>query len=185
MQVPLEFKHQSERPTEPGDYLLFNQCDGFHIAYANVIDDEFLGFFNWLGDLSEYDDETYVAWARLPESELLYEMFADKPDDGKSAHDVTLERLATQRAMAAQHEAALQRLADDAQARRLPGGVIFISNIRVLVHTAPVSAGQMTLWHTDGQIYRGWIGIGGNAKQRRRMRRESQRAGYRVEMHAR
>ena len=71
------------------------------------------------------------------------------------------------------------------QARRLPCGVIFISNIRVLVHTAPVGAGQMTLWHTDGQIHRGWIGIGGNAKQRRRIRRESQRAGYRVEMHAR
>ena len=71
------------------------------------------------------------------------------------------------------------------EARRLPGGEILISNSRMLGHAAPVGAGQMTLWCPDGRIHRGWIGIGGNAKQRRRIRRESQRAGYLVEMHAR
>jgi hypothetical protein len=53
-------------PGSPGDYILFNQCDGYHIAEARFDSREFLGFFTFMG--SEFEAGTYHAWAKLPDS---------------------------------------------------------------------------------------------------------------------
>lgn len=34
MDFNLNFRPASETPTEPGDYLLYNQCDGYHVVEA-------------------------------------------------------------------------------------------------------------------------------------------------------
>jgi len=95
----LVFKHQSEQPTEHGDYLIYNQCDGYHLVEARFMPDgSFLGFYDWCG-MDPYPDDFYVAWAILPASATggLYERFADKPRDGLSAHEVGQRRLVAQR----------------------------------------------------------------------------------------
>jgi hypothetical protein len=89
----LEFRPQRERPTEEGDYLLYNQCDGFHLVqWCDEM--EFHAF-----DGTPILDDWFQAWAKLPVTHAgLYDVFADKPVGGKSARDVTMERLAAQRA---------------------------------------------------------------------------------------
>lgn len=91
--MKLDFKHQSVMPTELGDYVLFNQCDGYHIAEAMFEDDEFLEFRMHCRSVSA---DFYQAWAKMPDTNDLYDQFADKPVDGLSAQQVTLNRLAKQ-----------------------------------------------------------------------------------------
>lgn len=96
MRLALEFFPQRESPKEDGgDYLLYNQCDGFHVVQAHVTDGEFLGFKFW-AQPEFIPDDFYQAWAKLPDTDALYEAFADKPANGRSAHDATMERLARQ-----------------------------------------------------------------------------------------
>lgn len=95
MQLGLTFFPQRESPKEEGDYVIYNQCDGFHIVQARVEDGEFLGFQFW-AQPEFITDDSYQAWAKLPGTDALYEAFADKPVNGRSARDVTMERLARQ-----------------------------------------------------------------------------------------
>lgn len=100
MKFDLVFHHQSIQPTERGDYLLYNQCDGFHRAEAGFSDDgSFEYFYEWIPTgISTFEAEHYQAWAKLPDSLDLYDAFADKPTDTLSAYDVTMARLAKQEA---------------------------------------------------------------------------------------
>lgn len=97
LQFALLFVHQSTRPTERGTYLLYNQCDGFHLVEAHFDEGRFLGFYDWNGT-TPFGEDCYVAWAKLPSGvQVLYPHFADKPRDGMSAREVTLQRLAEAR----------------------------------------------------------------------------------------
>jgi hypothetical protein len=92
---PLGFHAQGQSPTEEGDYVLYNQCDGFHCAEARLDPDgSFAGFFTFMG--TPYQDDEYQAWARLPDTDALYERFSDKPTTTMSAHQVMRERLRRQ-----------------------------------------------------------------------------------------
>lgn len=72
----LEFHPASEDPTEEGDYLLYNQCDGFHLASAWIDGDDFEGFFSF--NSHQFPPDAYCAWARLPESHTeLFALFAN------------------------------------------------------------------------------------------------------------
>lgn len=77
MKFDLDFRPASETPTERGDYLLYNQCDGYHIAEAWFDDGEFVGFyFHAQGFASP---NFYRAWALLPDTaKTLYDVFAKK-----------------------------------------------------------------------------------------------------------
>jgi hypothetical protein len=93
----LHFLPQATAPQTPGKFLLWNQCDGYHHAEARFFEDgSFRGFFTFMGD--EFPADTYQAWARLPDTACLYEQFGDKPRDGMSAHEVTLDRIKRQAA---------------------------------------------------------------------------------------
>jgi hypothetical protein len=73
----LEFHQASEEPTEPGDYLLYNQCDGYHVAEAWFPEGEFCGFYFWPHD--HVSPNFYCAWAKLPDTvKTLYDVFAKK-----------------------------------------------------------------------------------------------------------
>lgn len=97
MKFDLVFHHQSIAPTEAGEYLLYNQCDGYHWAEAYFFNDgSFNAFFTFMHE--EFSPDTYQAWAKLPSARVLYEKFADKPVGNLSAHDVAMARLARQQA---------------------------------------------------------------------------------------
>lgn len=75
-----KFRPQRQMPTAKGEYLLYNQCDGFHLATARFNDDRsFAGFFTFMGH--RYDEETYQAWALLPSSGSLYLQFSVGKED--------------------------------------------------------------------------------------------------------
>jgi len=77
MKFELDFRPVSETPTERGSYLLYNQCDGYHIAEAWFIDGEFITFA-WFAD-GPVDKDFYCAWALLPDgTKTLYDAFAKK-----------------------------------------------------------------------------------------------------------
>lgn len=97
MHFNLDFRSQAAIPVVRGNYLLWNQCGGYQQAEARL--DEaggFMGFFTFMGEYI-YDHE-YQAWARLPDTACLYEQFGDKPRDGMSAYEVTLDRIKRQAA---------------------------------------------------------------------------------------
>lgn len=76
---PLVFRPKAEIPRQSEDQrtaLLFNQCDGYHIAYIRFFDDgEFDGFYPFDGE--EYGKDFYEAWAVLPdEVKDLHPIFA-------------------------------------------------------------------------------------------------------------
>jgi len=74
----LQFHPVGTDPAEEGDYLLYNQCDGFHLASAWFDDGGFMGFFNFSS--YEIPPDCYRAWAMLPTShETLFNLFAKKP----------------------------------------------------------------------------------------------------------
>jgi hypothetical protein len=77
MNFNLDFYPQAKVPIVHGEYLLYNQCDGYHQAAARF--DEagtFIGFFSFMGH--EYEPDTYQAFARLPDTQCLYELFGVK-----------------------------------------------------------------------------------------------------------
>jgi hypothetical protein len=79
MKFDLDFRPASETPTQPGDYLLYNQCDGYHIAEAWFEDGEFQSFCIWPAHIVSSD--FYCAWALLPDTiKTLYDLFAKKPE---------------------------------------------------------------------------------------------------------
>jgi Lar family restriction alleviation protein len=74
---PLRFHSSAEYPTEEGDYLLYNQCDGYHFATAYILDGKFDCFMDWNSGV--YEPDWYCAWAKLPESHTdLFDLFASK-----------------------------------------------------------------------------------------------------------
>jgi hypothetical protein len=76
-------------------FVLYNQCDGFHIAFAHW-DDEgvFEGFFDFLGR-NEFKDDFYEAWAKLPDcNDVLFPVFGNNPSRAALAHDA-LKKAAT------------------------------------------------------------------------------------------
>lgn len=80
MQLPGKFQLQffpaDQSPTEEGDYILYNQCDGYHFATAYFCDG-FDCFMTWNGGV--YEPDWYCAWAKLPESHTdLFNLFAKK-----------------------------------------------------------------------------------------------------------
>lgn len=62
----LEFHPAGERPTEEGDYVLFNSCDGYHIAEAFFDEGEFVCFHFFFAE--EVPEDAYCAWAKLPDT---------------------------------------------------------------------------------------------------------------------
>ena len=81
--VMLNFQPVGTTPTNGralDAYLLYNQCDGFHIVFAHWDEDgAFEGFFDFLGD-NEYGDDFYEAWAKLPDcNDVLFPVFGSRP----------------------------------------------------------------------------------------------------------
>ena len=70
LQVPLTFHSADVDPVgnefDHDEYLLYNPCDGFHIAFASFDGGEFTGFQNFLGT-QRYERDFYDAWAKLPD----------------------------------------------------------------------------------------------------------------------
>lgn len=73
--ITLQFRSSKEPPKVAAgeediycDYLLWNQCDGFHIASLAMFDDDgkFLHFADFMGTETWGPDE-FQAWAPLPE----------------------------------------------------------------------------------------------------------------------
>ncbi len=68
-----------EEPDSPGDYILYNQCDGYHIVEGHFYADtgEFDEFRFFAGPSVTKD--FYRAWAKLPEGHTtMYDLFAKK-----------------------------------------------------------------------------------------------------------
>jgi hypothetical protein len=79
-QFRLDFHDASQTPTERGAYLLYNQCDGYHLA----------DFWDGKGEQWEIDPgfrfwasadivtpDFYCAWAKLPDTvSTMYHLFA-------------------------------------------------------------------------------------------------------------
>jgi hypothetical protein len=77
MKFELDFRPASETPTEPGDYIIYNQCDGYHIVEAWFEGGIFLSFAVFAGEI--VSKSFYRAWAKLPESHTtMYAAFAKK-----------------------------------------------------------------------------------------------------------
>lgn len=78
MKFELDFRPASEMPKQPGDYLLYNQCDGYHIAEAHFDDGEFDAFYSF-ACAHRYSKDFYCAWALLPDSvKTMHDAFAKK-----------------------------------------------------------------------------------------------------------
>lgn len=75
MKFDLDFRPASETPTVPGDYLLYNQCDGYHVVEARFYDD------------GEFDD-FYVFASSCPVSRNFYRAWALLPDAVKTMHGI-------------------------------------------------------------------------------------------------
>lgn len=75
----LVFQPASVAPTERGDYLIYNQCDGYHIVEPFFDDDgDFLAFHTFMGNF--IDPDFYCAWALLPDAvRVMFDAFADRP----------------------------------------------------------------------------------------------------------
>jgi hypothetical protein len=77
---PLEFHPSTETPTERGDYLLYNQCDGYHIAEYWDGQREQHGIepgFRFFAAPGIVGPDFYSAWAKLPNTLTdLYPRFA-------------------------------------------------------------------------------------------------------------
>lgn len=79
MNFELKFRPSSEAPTERGDYLLYNQCDGYHVAEGRFDEGEFTGF-HFFADPNPISEDFYCAWALLPDGvKTMYDAFAKKP----------------------------------------------------------------------------------------------------------
>jgi hypothetical protein len=79
MKFDLDFRPASEVPTQPGDYLLYNQCDDYHVVEAWFDEDgEFEGFW-FFAAAQPVSKDFYRAWALLPDAvKTLYDVFAKK-----------------------------------------------------------------------------------------------------------
>ncbi|MDO8415504.1 MAG: hypothetical protein Q7S87_04765 [Agitococcus sp.] len=77
--LTLNFRPTSEKPTADGDYIIYNQCDGYHVVSAWIIDGEFEGF-HFFADKKTIPEDWYCAWALLPcpNDSGLFEKFARK-----------------------------------------------------------------------------------------------------------
>lgn len=74
MRFDLDFRPAAEAPrADDWDqaFLVYNQCDGYHIMYPIWWDEErtdFWGFRSWASTDVVLPYEFYCAWARLPDS---------------------------------------------------------------------------------------------------------------------
>jgi hypothetical protein len=81
---PIEFHAATDVPVMPEgemfpQVVLYNQCDGYHMAFARFWDHgEFDGFYDWCGTKPYIPGKHFAAWAMLPPAGLLYEPFARK-----------------------------------------------------------------------------------------------------------
>ncbi len=75
MKLELDFRPASEPPTEEGDYVLYNQCDGYHVAGARFYGNEFDGFC-FFGEFDPEPKDCYQAWEKLPAPSVLYAEFS-------------------------------------------------------------------------------------------------------------
>lgn len=88
----LTFHDASEPPSQRGSSteetaLLYNQCDGFHIAFArwDLDTGEFIGFFDWAVPAVSWrawPADSFCAWALLTREDAkdqLHAAFARKP----------------------------------------------------------------------------------------------------------
>ncbi len=66
MKYELQFFSKDIDPPSPGEYLILNPCDGFHLADAMFDEDEFEGFYDFAN--GRFDEDFYVAWAKIPDS---------------------------------------------------------------------------------------------------------------------
>ena len=79
MRCNLNVYPKSFCPSLEGDYIIFNPCDGYHVVQGVEVDGKII--FQEFGG-REVADDFYVAWARLPTTELMYELFAKKGREG-------------------------------------------------------------------------------------------------------
>lgn len=64
-------------PTVPGDYLVLNPCDGYHLVQAHFDEDgSFAGFWQFAGP--EFTRDCYIAWAYVYDSAALAAIFQSK-----------------------------------------------------------------------------------------------------------
>ena len=70
----LEWHPAHEDATTEGDYLLYNPCDGFHVAELVFLDDGQPDGFVFFGD-GDVGRDFYKAWAKLPDTNFLYGHF--------------------------------------------------------------------------------------------------------------
>ena len=70
----LEWHPASEDATTEGDYLLYNPCDGFHVAEIVFLDDGQPDGFIFFGG-GDVGRDFYKAWAKLPDTNFLYGHF--------------------------------------------------------------------------------------------------------------
>ncbi len=75
MKFDLDFRPASEVPTVEGDYVLYNQCDGYHVVEAWFDEGEFCGFY-FFANPKAVSKDFYCAWAPLPKCNSLYDAFA-------------------------------------------------------------------------------------------------------------
>jgi len=88
--VPLGFHAVGSEPPKGSSsdtFLLYNPCDGLHIAYGRwYAEGGFAGFFDFLGK-NEYGDDFYDAWAMLPDcNDVLFPVFATNPSRASIAY---------------------------------------------------------------------------------------------------
>lgn len=80
MNFHLEFRSVGNVPTRAlngRSFLLYNQCDGYHIAEAMFAGDGKFQHFHFFARGEAIEDDFYVAWAVLPDTlGRLYPHFA-------------------------------------------------------------------------------------------------------------
>lgn len=81
LKFDIVFYPVSKKPIK-ADYgtecVLYNQCDGYHIAYPRFYEDgDFRGFYTFMG--KEFSEDFYCAWAKLPPTlNKLFDAFSIK-----------------------------------------------------------------------------------------------------------
>ena len=70
----LVFHPASEEPIEAGDYIIFNPCDGFHVAELLMDEDGERGELILMGG-GYIPPGFYWAWAKLPDTSTPYACF--------------------------------------------------------------------------------------------------------------
>ncbi|MBW4979569.1 hypothetical protein ABWH88_06740 [Marinobacter adhaerens] len=77
---------------EDRDFLLFNPCDGYHVAIADFEGSEFIEFRQFAG--SSYGKDFYTAWAVLPDTSDVRRDFPHQDEGlGENTEDGVIRRV--------------------------------------------------------------------------------------------